>query len=401
MKVLLVTPYLYSDTIPRFQKNKTGFGILLEQMAQHIGDSCELSIFTNVITPETRCHNARIVKHTWSDVFCAARARDIALGVRNAVSYKGSLREKLLRVYYRMNCAALRHTIAEIQPDVIHCHSIGTALRWYYDVCRESGIPVLITLHGLIAQLPDEPQAERQAEIAFLRDACANGWPVSFISSGMKEFVRRAPYNLPHTNNITIITNGVDTGEPDTPCSVEADTGAYCLCVGSVCEDKNQMQVVRAFAALPQELRTRFSLVIAGNIHPDYPIAEEVHRLGLDRQVRLLGFVPHKQVLTLYRNASVTVLASQQEGFGLSLAESFVAGTPCVTFSDLPASVDLYDPCAMVLCRERSDEALAKAIETALTTAWDRDAIRRHGQKFSLSTMADRYVAWYQNAVKD
>ena len=133
----------------------------------------------------------------------------------------------------------------------------------------------------------------------------------------------------------------------------------------------------------------------------EYPIAAEIDRLGLNEQVRLLGFVPHAQVLSLYQQADLTILASRVEGFGLSLAESFVQGTPCVTFADLDAAEDLYDPCAMLLCHERSDEALSAAIAQALETAWDQDAIRRHARNFSLDAMADRYLTWYQSIVKE
>ena len=94
-------------------------------------------------------------------------------------------------------------------------------------------------------------------------------------------------------------------------------------------------------------------------------------------------------------------MPSKDEGFGLSLAESFVQGTPSVTFADLDAAEDLYDPCAMLLCHERSDEALSAAMAQALETNWDQDAIRRHGRNFSLDAMADRYLTWYQSIVKE
>lgn len=55
----------------------------------------------------------------------------------------------------------------------------------------------------------------------------------------------------------------------------------------------------------------------------------------------------------------------------------------------------------MILCHERSDEALSAAIVQALETVWDQDAIRRHGRNFSLDAMADRYLAWYQSIVKE
>lgn len=111
--------------------------------------------------------------------------------------------------YYRMNCAALRRAIAETQPDLIHCHGIGETLRWYYDVCRESGVPTVMTLHGLNAQLPQVSKADAMSEVTFLREADAAHWPVSLISSGIKKRLYREPYSLTDGASIDVILNGV------------------------------------------------------------------------------------------------------------------------------------------------------------------------------------------------
>ena len=101
MKVLFVTPYLYSEDLPGFQRNRTGFGILLEQMAEHIGNRCELSVFSNAITPEARCHEARILSHSWSDVFRSAGCRGALAGGGAFFRASGSLSSRLRAGYYR------------------------------------------------------------------------------------------------------------------------------------------------------------------------------------------------------------------------------------------------------------------------------------------------------------
>ena len=84
------------------------------------------------------------------------------------------------------------------------------------------------------------------------------------------------------------------------------------------------------------------------------------------------------------------------EGFGLPMIEGFVYGTPCVAFADLDAIGDIYDDSAMLLCRERSDEALANAMGEALSRNWDKDAIKSHSKKFSLDAMSQKYQAVYE-----
>ena len=399
MKVLFVTPYLYSEELPGFQRNRTGFGILLEQMTEYIGDRCELSIFSNVITPEARCHEARILSHTWSDVFRSAGCKGALAGVGAFFHASGSLSSRLHDGYYRMNCAALRRAIAETQPDLIHCHGIGETLRWYYDVCRESGVPTVMTLHGLNAQLPQVSKADAMSEVTFLREADAAHWPVSLISSGIKKRLYREPYSLTDGASIDVILNGVAMHPAVDLPGLREEYGLSADAL--LCDRKNQAQLVRAYELLPAEIRGRLHILLVGPIDESYPIREEIARLTATSHVHLLGFVPQPKLLSLYRIADITVLPSKDEGFGLSLAESFVQGTPSVTFADLDAAEDLYDPCAMLLCHERSDEALSAAMAQALETVWDHDAIRRHGRNFSLDAMADRYLTWYQSIVKE
>ena len=96
MKVLFVVPYIYNSSLKNFQKNKTGFGIIVNQMAKHIGDKCDLFIFTNVITPELRLYNATIVRHTWWTVIKNSTFKDVMNGIKEAIVSETNIREKCL-----------------------------------------------------------------------------------------------------------------------------------------------------------------------------------------------------------------------------------------------------------------------------------------------------------------
>ena len=128
MKVLFVTPYLYSEELPGFQRNRTGFGILLEQMAEHIGSRCELSVFSNVITPEARCHEARS-SHT-PGATCSA-ARDARGCLRASARFSGrppSLRPSAHRLLPdELRRAAPRHRGVAARPYSLSRHRYGYA----------------------------------------------------------------------------------------------------------------------------------------------------------------------------------------------------------------------------------------------------------------------------------
>jgi glycosyltransferase involved in cell wall biosynthesis len=102
------------------------------------------------------------------------------------------------------------------------------------------------------------------------------------------------------------------------------------------------------------------------------PIAAELERQildrGLENNVRLLGFVPDDDLPSAYRAANLTVVPSVAlEGFGLIVAESFAAGTPCLVtpVGGLPEAVSGLSP-SLVLGGNGA-AAIAAGVTAALT----------------------------------
>ena len=140
--------------------------------------------------------------------------------------------------------------------------------------------------------------------------------------------------------------------------------------------------------------------MLVGSTNHSYSVTEEIEHLNLKDKVICTGFVPREELNNYYSAAHNTVCASIVEGFGLSMIEGFVYGAPCVAFSDIQAISDIYDEDAMLLCHERSDTAFASALEKALMMEWNKTKIQEHSRKFSLETMAQKYVSVY-NMVKN
>jgi glycosyltransferase involved in cell wall biosynthesis len=72
-------------------------------------------------------------------------------------------------------------------------------------------------------------------------------------------------------------------------------------------------------------------LVIGGRGALHTALAARIAAGGLERHVRLVGFVPDHDLPAFYRAADLSVVPSSAlEGFGLIAAESLAAGTPCL-----------------------------------------------------------------------
>ncbi len=136
-------------------------------------------------------------------------------------------------------------------------------------------------------------------------------------------------------------------GDPPADAAVLARYGVapgYVLYVGDARPHKNVARLVRAHAALPEALRRRHPLVLAGGARPSalrQPSAEP----GVAGEVRCAGVVPDEDLPALYREAALFAFPSHYEGFGLPVLEAMACGTP-VLCSTAPALVELAEHAA-------------------------------------------------------
>lgn len=73
-----------------------------------------------------------------------------------------------------------------------------------------------------------------------------------------------------------------------------------------------------------------WQLEIYGKIAPEFKLEELVQNLKIEKSVSF--FPPEKEIQRKYLDASVYVMSSRFEGFGMVLIEAMACGLPCVSF---------------------------------------------------------------------
>lgn len=108
----------------------------------------------------------------------------------------------------------------------------------------------------------------------------------------------------------------------------------FILSIGTLEPRKNLAGLIRAFKALPETLRLKYPLLIAGakGWH-DRSINNAIAQLVEQGEARMLGYVEQQDIPALYAAATVTAYVSHYEGFGMPVAESMAAGTAVLTSS--------------------------------------------------------------------
>jgi glycosyltransferase involved in cell wall biosynthesis len=128
-------------------------------------------------------------------------------------------------------------------------------------------------------------------------------------------------------DKIAVVPMGVEPFY--TPTGQPTAESPFILAVGDIYVQKNYHSLVRAFAIVAQR-NTQVKLKIVGRpIDQEYLelLKEQVEKLKLGGRVEFAGELPKEKVLALYRSATVFVLPSTVESFGLTLLEAMACGT--------------------------------------------------------------------------
>ena len=165
--------------------------------------------------------------------------------------------------------------------------------------------------------------------------------------------------------------------------------GRYILAVGTLEPRKNLSGLIKAFCRLPEKLRRRYPLVLAGGRGwRSGNLERALDRLEAAGEVRRLGYVPAVSLPLLYSGATVFAYPSFYEGFGLPPLEAMASGLPVLTsrgssitelVDDAGVLVDPYDEDSIVLELKRllEDEGLRhalarKAVLRAAMFSWEK-----------------------------
>jgi glycosyltransferase involved in cell wall biosynthesis len=176
----------------------------------------------------------------------------------------------------------------------------------------------------------------------------------------------------------------------------------YGLFVGTLEPRKNLIRLIEAYASLPQSHRDQTALVIAGGKGwggVDLEVA--IKKNGLERSIKLVGYVNEQQLATLYANARFLAMPSIYEGFGLPVVEAMQHGTP-VLVSHTGCLAEITGD-AGVLVDPLSVQSIAHGIEQLirdddLVSTLKANAILR-SQYFTWSRCASQTLSVFNEAM--
>ena len=178
----------------------------------------------------------------------------------------------------------------------------------------------------------------------------------------------------------------------------------YFIYAGNAYPHKNLERLVKAIVRLNENHNLKVALLIASSRSVFSEKLEKlVSKIGANKQVKLLGFVPDNDLFTLYKNSVGFVFPSISEGFGLPGLEAMAAGTLAIV-SDIPVFKEIYKENAKYF-NPFDFSSLEKTLWEILNMPREmREENIQNGQKFvsrySWEKMARETLSVYKEAIK-
>ena len=231
----------------------------------------------------------------------------------------------------------------------------------------------VITVHDLsVFRFPETHPAERvrQFEKLFQSSLDRSSHIITDTETVRAEVI--ATFGVP-ANRVTAVPLGVDSrfrphsaGElRDALAGLGLEPEGYGLCVSTLEPRKKIAELLQAWEHLPECLRDRFPLVLAGGSGWRNEALRELIDRGTGKGwLRHLGFVDEAKMPALYAGARLFLYPSVYEGFGLPPLEAMASGVPIIV-SNLSCLPEVCGPAATYI-DPFDTEAFSSAIKEVL-----------------------------------
>jgi glycosyltransferase involved in cell wall biosynthesis len=304
--------------------------------------------------------------------------------------------------------------LASLEPDIVHVSSLFEGLT--DDAVTSIGvfsknISTAVTLYDLIPYINRKVYLENspveiwyETKIDHLRRADIL---LGISESARQEGIQYLGFSEEMTTNIStaadehFVQRRIDT---KTELSVRDRYGivkSFVMYTGGIDHRKNIEGLIRAYAMLPQSVRSEHQLAVVCSVHQnDRDRLEQLARdHGLSESDFIMtGYIPEEDLLVLYNLCKLFVFPSWHEGFGLPALEAMCCGRATIgaNTSSIPEVIGrddaLFDP--------RDDTAIRDKILYVLTDDAFRTELERYGlersKMFSWDESAKRAIRAFE-----
>lgn len=174
-------------------------------------------------------------------------------------------------------------------------------------------------------------------------------------------------------------------------------TKKYIYFIGNLEPRKNLISLINAYAKLPEEVKNEYSLVLAGGKGWKTEATEVTLKdaIAQGNDIKHLGFIDQQDSPALYQGASLFVMPSLYEGFGIPVLEAMASGCPVLT-ADIPVLRETGGKLAFYTDTGDPD-IFAGEITKALSNKFDKAALKNYALSFSWDDNVAKIIKAYND----
>jgi glycosyltransferase involved in cell wall biosynthesis len=275
----------------------------------------------------------------------------------------------------------------------------GIEILWFPTPAdEETNIPYIYTVwdlqHRIQPFFPEvgAPVVWRNTERMYKNMIPRASFIVTGTNVGKKEIVEY--YRVPEAR-VRVIALPV----PELPI-IQDDTSAstqnladrkYLFYPAQFWPHKNHVVLLHALKALNDELGLDFDLVFTGSDQGNLSYVRSVaDQLGLQKNVRFLGFVDRASIVALYRNAFALVFPSLFGPDNLPPLEAFALGCPVIA-GKIPGAEEQLGKAALLVA-PKDEREIAQAVARLDRTPGLRQSLIESGLRRARRSGAEGYV---------
>jgi glycosyltransferase involved in cell wall biosynthesis len=293
--------------------------------------------------------------------------------------------------------------VKKIQPDIINFHDYGDlAESIVKHVCSRLEIPYVITCHLYEAKNVEYSGYEDAREVSKRLLELPN-IKIITVSNGMKRKILK-DYRDYDEKRLVPILNGTDFKADRRNDTLKKELGIgnkkVLLCVGSIGNRKNQIQLLRVFEQ-DASLREKVFVIFCGKmaVRTTYNIIDEIEKADLADCMLYVGALQNEEMKDFYSISDALIMPSYAEGLSISALEAIAYGLPIIMYEDSECADDLHDQRVSCFADSHSDASMGKAIHEWYEKSWDSEYIKNYSKRFTMDEMARNYLKFYEKTL--
>ena len=220
------------------------------------------------------------------------------------------------------------------------------------------------------------------------------------VSEAARDDIGR-DFNIPW-NRFCIIHNGIDTDLFYPLPGIEREPNRLIVTNSADVPLKGLYYLLDAVAELSH--RYRLKLIVIGSAKKNGGVEKKIRDLNIGHLIHFTGRIGHAEFVRQYARASIAVIPSIYEGFGIPAGEAMACGVPVISTTGGALPEVVGD--AGILVPPADSQALIQAIRNLMlnpmrATRLGQKGYKRIQNQFTWKAAAEKTAACYREVIRD